>query len=58
MGPGTCRYADAQVRGNAVELRGDGQPVEKVRYAWADYPIVNLYDEDLLPVPVFELPVQ
>jgi hypothetical protein len=29
-----------------------------VRYAWADYPIVNLYDFDLLPAPVFELAVQ
>ncbi len=58
VGPGTCRYANAQVRGNDVELGGDDQPVAKVRYAWADYPLVNVYDEDLLPVPVFELPVQ
>jgi sialate O-acetylesterase len=58
VGPGTCRFANAQVHGNAVELSSDGQPVEKVRYAWADYPVINLYDEDFLPVPVFELPVQ
>nr|NUR37571.1 9-O-acetylesterase [Sphingomonas sp.] len=55
---GTCRYADARVSGNSVEIAGDRQPVTRVRYAWADYPIVNLYDEDLLPAPVFELPVQ
>jgi sialate O-acetylesterase len=54
----TCRYADARVNGDSVEITGDGQPVTRVRYAWADYPIVNLYDEDLLPAPVFELPVQ
>ena len=54
----SCRYANAVVRGNAVELQGDGQPVTKVRYAWADYPLVNLYDLDQLPAPVFELPVQ
>jgi len=54
----TCRYTNAVVRGNAVELQGDGQPTTKVRYAWADYPIVNLYDLDQLPVPVFELSVQ
>jgi sialate O-acetylesterase len=54
----TCRYATAVVRGSSVELAGDGQPVTKVRYAWADYPLVNLYDLDQLPVPVFELPVQ
>jgi sialate O-acetylesterase len=54
----TCRYADARVNGDSVEIAGDGQPVTRVRYAWADYPIVNLYDQDLLPAPVFELPVQ
>ena len=59
-GPGgaTCRYADARVRGTEVELAWDGQRVTRVRYAWADYPIVNLYDFDLLPAPVFEIAVQ
>ena len=56
--PGSCRYADARVNGNTVVLSGDGQPVTRVRYAWADYPVVNLYDGDMLPVPVFELPIQ
>jgi sialate O-acetylesterase len=56
--PGTCRYADARVDGDKVVLAADGKPVTRVRYAWADYPLVNLYDKDLLPVPVFELPVQ
>ena len=55
---GTCRYADARVEGNTVRIAGDGLPVTRVRYAWADYPIVNLYDQDMLPAPVFELPVQ
>jgi sialate O-acetylesterase len=55
---GSCRFADARVNGNTVEIAGDGEPVTRVRYAWADYPIVNLYDQDLLPAPVFELPVQ
>jgi sialate O-acetylesterase len=54
----SCRYADARAMGDTIELVGDGAPVTRVRYAWADYPIVNLYDQDLLPVPVFELPVQ
>ena len=45
---GTCRYALAQVRGNNLEIAGDGQPVARVRYAWSDYPIVNLYDRDML----------
>jgi len=54
---GSCRYSAALVRGNSVEIIADGQPVTRVRHAWADYPIVNLYDLDLLPAPVFELPV-
>ena len=54
----SCRFADARVSGSTVTIAGDGQPVTRVRYAWADYPIVNLYDMDLLPAPVFELPVQ
>ena len=57
-GPGTCRYAQAQVRGDTVEIASDGRPAIRVRYAWADYPIVNLYDLDLLPAPVFEITVQ
>jgi sialate O-acetylesterase len=55
---GSCRFADARVNGDTVEIAGDGQPVSRVRYAWADYAIVNLYDLDLLPAPVFELPVK
>ncbi len=55
---GSCRYADARVHGNIVSIATDGQPVTRVRHAWADYPIVNLYDLDLLPAPVFEIPVQ
>src|SRR5207253_1479576 len=51
---GSCRYADARVNGDTVEIAGDGQPVTRVRYAWADYPVVNLYDRDMLPAPVFE----
>jgi len=54
----SCRYADARLDGTRVVIATDGQPVSRVRYAWADYPIVNLYDLDVLPEPVFELPVQ
>jgi len=55
---GSCRYANARVRGNVVQIAADSQPIARIRYAWADYPVVNLYDVDLLPVPVFELVVQ
>jgi sialate O-acetylesterase len=54
----SCRYADARISGPTLVIATDGQPVTRVRYAWADYPIVNLYDLDLLPVPVFEVPIQ
>ena len=56
--PGSCRYANARVQGNTVVITSDAQPTARVRYAWADYPVVNLYDLDMLPAPVFELPVQ
>lgn len=54
----SCRYADGRVQGASVIMTVDGQPVTRIRYAWADYPVVNLYDLDMLPAPVFELPVQ
>ncbi len=54
---GTCRYGDARVQGSTVVIKDDGRPVTRVRHAWAEYPIVNLYDTDMLPVPVFEIPI-
>ena len=55
--PGSCRYAAARVAGSAVTLAGDGRPVTRVRYAWADYPVVNLVDDADLPAGPFEIPV-
>ena len=55
---GSCRYVDARVNGATVTLNANGLPATRVRYAWADYPIVNLYDQDMLPAPVFEIPIQ
>ncbi|WP_338028054.1 sialate O-acetylesterase [Croceibacterium selenioxidans] len=54
----SCRYASAAIAGDAIVLRGDGQPVTRVRYAWADSPVVNLYDARPAPLPGFELPVE
>lgn len=54
----TCRYAIARVDGDSVVLSGDGRPATRVRYAWADTPVVNLNDARPLPVPGFELPVE
>jgi sialate O-acetylesterase len=57
-GPASCRYADARVQGSSVVVKSDGRPATRIRHAWADYPIVNLYDVDMLPVPVFEMPIR
>jgi sialate O-acetylesterase len=54
----SCRYAVAHAEGSAVILAGDGKPAARIRYAWADYPIVNLYGPEMLPVPPFELPIK
>ncbi|MEG3170152.1 sialate O-acetylesterase [Sphingomonas sp. LB3N6] len=54
---GSCRYASAVARGDRVTLAPDGKPVVRVRYAWADSPVVNLADEAQLPVGPFEIPL-
>lgn len=54
-GGGTCRFAEGRVAGDRVILRGDGKPVTKVRYAFADAPVVNTFDEAPLPVVPFEI---
>ncbi|MBC3940239.1 sialate O-acetylesterase [Sphingomonas albertensis] len=54
---GTCRYAAGRVAGSTVTLPSDGQPVTRVRYAWADAPATNLADDAPLPVGTFEVPV-
>jgi sialate O-acetylesterase len=53
----SCRFREARIEGSTVVISSDGQPATRVRYAWADYPVVNLYDRDLLPASSFELPI-
>lgn len=55
---GSCRYAAGTVSGKDVTLAGDGQPVTHVRYAWAETPVINLFDEAQLPVGTFDVPVR
>jgi sialate O-acetylesterase len=57
---GSCRYADARLARSApaVVVQLDGRPATRVRYGWADYPILNVTDEALLPLPPFELPIK
>ena len=51
----SCRWALATLEGDAMRVPTDGQPVSRVRHAWADAPVVNLHDGRSLPVPGFEL---
>ena len=54
---GSCRYANAKASGDQVVIIGDGKPVTRVRYAWADSPTVNLFDRAGQPVGPFEITV-
>ncbi|HEX8064226.1 MAG TPA: sialate O-acetylesterase [Allosphingosinicella sp.] len=53
----SCRYAQGAAEGATVRIADDGKPATRVRYAWADSPVVNLYDEAPLPPGPFELPI-
>jgi sialate O-acetylesterase len=53
----SCRYAAARVDGDRLLIAGDGRPATRVRYAWADAPVVNLFDARPLPIPGFELAI-
>lgn len=55
--PDSCRFALAHVEGSHLIATGDGRPATRIRYAWADYPMVNLYDEAPLPVGPFEIAI-
>ena len=52
----SCRFVDALVASSTVSIKHDGRPATRVRHAWSDYPVLNLYGGDL-PVPPFELPI-
>lgn len=54
-----CRYADARADGDTVILPGAGRAcVTRVRHAWADAPLVNLFSGDDLPAGSFQLDVR
>src|SRR5690606_24086877 len=52
----SCRYAEAVATLNGMLIADDGKPVTRIRYAWADSPVVNLFDGRPMPIPGFELP--
>jgi sialate O-acetylesterase len=54
--PGSCRYASAEIHGEEVILRAaNATSATRVRYGWADSPIVTLFDGAGLPAGPFEL---
>ena len=57
--PGSCRYAEASLRGSdTVVLRAPVANPTRVRHAWADSPVVTLFDTDGLPAGPFEIGIQ
>jgi sialate O-acetylesterase len=55
----SCRYADARIDGERVVLRGENAATAtRVRHAWADSPIVTLYDGNGLPAGPFQIDIQ
>jgi sialate O-acetylesterase len=56
---GSCRYVHARAFGREVRIRlGADGPAARVRHAWADSPIVTLFDGSGLPAGPFELEVR
>jgi sialate O-acetylesterase len=55
----TCRYVLAKLENNHMTIAvPDGMEPTRVRHAWADAPVVNLYDAGGMPVPGFTLAIQ
>jgi sialate O-acetylesterase len=55
----SCRYADATlVGGDTVLLRAPVENPTRVRHAWADSPVVTLFDTDGLPAGPFEIDIK
>ena len=53
-----CRFVPGTIDVDRIVLRDANRPeVDAVRYAWADAPYVNLYNDDDLPAVPFEWPV-
>lgn len=56
--PGSCQFVIARAEGNRLLVAvPDGMTPTRVRYAWADAPVVNLVDGEGMPIPGFELAI-
>jgi sialate O-acetylesterase len=54
----SCRFVRAQLHGREVQLEDASGTATRVRFCWADSPVVNLYDDAGLPVGPFEIDIQ
>jgi len=52
-----CTFADASPEGDTLVLKGAASSV-KIRYGWADAPVLNLFGATDLPVSPFEIDVK
>lgn len=56
--PGTCRFVLPALEGNRMVIPvPQGMTPTRVRYAWADAPVVNLVDSGGMPLPGFGLDI-
>lgn len=50
-----CHFVTAFASGNSVRIPDVPSQASEIRYAWADSPVVNLYDSDGLPAEPFRI---
>ncbi|MCA0976841.1 Ig-like domain-containing protein [Qipengyuania flava] len=54
----SCRFVQPELTGDRMVIPVEAQtPATRVRYAWADAPVVNLYDGNGDAIPGFELAI-
>jgi sialate O-acetylesterase len=53
-----CNYANAHLLGNQIIIDAKTIGVNRIRYAWADAPILNLFDSNNMPLQSFSMPLQ
>jgi len=54
----SCRLVAGMAAGDKISLPFSGEAPARVRYGWADSPVVNTYDGREMPLPGFELPIE
>jgi len=53
----SCRFVVPVLEGSRMVITPDGLPATRVRHAWADAPVVNLFDARDIAMPGFELAI-